>query len=164
MKHFNIVKNHSTFVHNTRLPLRAVYGQFRLSNGHTMTYYIDDFDQILGALFFHIWDERNNEWRETNTRAKEYYRGFYAYLCSKFDKFSIWGTKCEIYVDNSMLPLRKTAQNNDDMLYKVPNVGYALNTRIMTDDTVSYCPRVCVVASDHNHKIRNYSATNKAYS
>lgn len=163
MKHFNIVKNHNTFVHDTRLPLGAVYGQFRFSNGATMTYYVDDFDQIMGALFFHVWDDKAHKWHETNTRAKSYYRAFYAYLCSKFDKFSIWGTKCEIYVDNSLLPVRKRAQTNDDMFYKIPNVGYALNTRIMTDDTVSYCPRACVVASDHNYTNRSYSANHKAY-
>ena len=145
MKHFNIVKNHNTFVCNTRLPLGAVYGQFRLNNGQTITYYLDDFEVILDALFFHVWDERNKKWRETNTRAKEYYRAFYAYLCSKFDKFSIWGKKCEIYVDKSMLPVRKTAQNSEDMFYKIPSIGYAINSHIMTDDIISTSRRRYVV-------------------
>lgn len=145
MKHFNIVKNRNTFVHNTRLPLNAVYGQFRLSNGQTIDYYIDEPDQILGAIFFHKWDNRAQKWVETNTRAKEYYRAFYAYLCSKFDKFSIWGKKCEIYVDKSMLPVRKTAQNSEDMFYKIPSIGYAINPHIMTDDCISTIRRKNVV-------------------
>ena len=164
MKVLNICHNHNTIIHGIRMPKNAVYGQFRLSNGQTIVYYIDEFDRIFDALFFHIWDERRNKWVETNTRAKSYYRGFYAYICSKFDKFSLWGSKCELYVESDLLPRRKCAQNSDDMFYKVPNIGYALNTRIMTDDTVSYCPRVGVISSDHNYTLNNYSCRNKAYS
>lgn len=137
MKVFNIVKNNNTFVCGTRLPLNAVYGKFRLCNGTFMTYYIDDFKPKYGALWFHFWNNKRQEWVDCNTRSNRVYTGFHCYLYEKFQKFQLWDTVCVEYLDRSMLPVRKCAQNSDTMFYKIPNIGYALNKRIMTDDCVS---------------------------
>lgn len=148
MKVFNIVKNNNTFVKNTRMPLNAVYGKFRLHNGSDMIYYVDDFAPKYGAIWFYFWNDKRQEWTSCNTRANYAYNSFHRYLYEKFTKFQLWDNKCVEFLDNSMLPRRKCAQNDSTMFYKVPNIGYALNNRVMTDDVVSYKKRVCVKYSD----------------
>lgn len=148
MKVFNITKNNNTFVKNTRMPLNSVYGKFRLCNGTDMVYYIDDFAPKYGALWFHVWNDKRQVWEDTNTRSNRAYVGFHCYINEKLLKFGLRGSVCVEYIDNSVLPGRKVAQNDDTMIYKVPHVGYALNNRIMTDDVISCKKRRCVQYTD----------------
>lgn len=163
MKDFNIAKN-ILHIYNTHVPRNAVYGKYHASwgtravtyekQGQTYTtyrhdkynadiiYYVDDFATFAfkGHLhyFVHVWDTQREIWHEVKTSESPKYYGLANFLCEKFEEFDIKpNTKCEYYVNSSVLPTERKHQQFNNAYHANPR-SYALSSNVI-DNTLSPC-------------------------
>lgn len=146
MQEIKIVKSPTT-IHGKTIKFGAIYGKI-----DGITYCVEHYDTnelSNNILTFEVWRERETihtkkhgdyvrggYWQKVVSIAK----GQYAHIVSRCIAFirskSLWHHQPTPYVRNSEIresgaPKRKLPQN--ELVFRVANVGYAISGRVMTD-------------------------------
>lgn len=123
-----------TMIHNRYMPFGGIYGTI---DGYT--YYVDHFHEGINrknTLCFFVWSPVYNCWMRTSNAMHHKYDNLAKIVCKYIVTNKMWLRQPTPYVRNSEIaqagaPKEKKAQN--ELIFKVPNVGYALSSRVTTE-------------------------------
>ena len=138
MKQCKICKN-PTQIHGKYMPFGGVYGKI---DGYT--YYVDYFQEMSikkNILNFWVWSDEYNLWMRTSSALHpKKYDKLTMIVCKFIRKNQLYNLKQPSnYIRNAEIsaagaPKEKKAQN--ELIFRVANVGYALNSHVITDTDV----------------------------
>ena len=132
MKDIKIVESPTT-IHGRTLDFGGVYGTI-----DGFTYYVDWYHEGInrkGILNFWVWSDTYNMWMRTSSALHKKYKNLAHTVCTYIIKNRLYMHQPTPYIRNKDIatagPKEKKAQN--ELIFKVPNVGYAISGRVTTD-------------------------------